>query len=164
MEELTEIWGVKENIAPLEIAARTIVMFFVALLLIRISGMRAFGKATAFDNIIAFLLGAVLSRGIIGATTFISTVVSGLVLVIIHRVLSLVSMDNKLIGNFIKGKKFVLYKDKSFIRKNLIKAGVSEDDIYDELRAELKTDNLEEVEEINMERTGTISFIKKKKE
>src|SRR5947209_8494309 len=68
MQELTEIWGVKENIAPLEIAARAFVMFFIALALIRISGMRAFGSGSAFDNIIVFLIGAILSRGVIAAT------------------------------------------------------------------------------------------------
>ena len=163
MEELTEIWGVKENIGPLEIAARAFVMFFIALLLIRISGMRAFGKGTAFDNIISFLIGGVLSRGVIAATPFISTVVAGLVIVLIHRILSLITLDNKLIGTIVKGKKYLLYKDGNFIRQNLVRAGVSEDDVRDELRTDLQIDNLQEIEEINLERTGSISFIKKKK-
>jgi uncharacterized membrane protein YcaP (DUF421 family) len=44
MEFLNEWWGINENITPLEIAARSAVMFIIALLLIRMAGMRPFGK------------------------------------------------------------------------------------------------------------------------
>lgn len=60
---MNEWWGINENISPLEIAARSAVMFIVALLLMRMAGMRRFGKGEPFDNIITFLIGGILSRG-----------------------------------------------------------------------------------------------------
>ena len=39
MKFLTEWWGINQNISPLEIAARSAVMFLVALLLMRATGM-----------------------------------------------------------------------------------------------------------------------------
>ncbi len=72
MKFMNEWWGVNENISPLEIAARSAVMFLIALLLMRMAGMRPFGKGEPFDNIITFLIGGILSRGVVGATPFFS--------------------------------------------------------------------------------------------
>src|ERR1043165_1576056 len=96
--DITEIWGNNDNIGPLEIAARSVVMFVYLTILLRISGMRPFGKGDVFDNILTFLLGAVVARGIVGATPFISACVSGIVLVGIHTLLSKLTIYNKLIG------------------------------------------------------------------
>lgn len=70
MQFLNQWWGIQENISPIEIAERSAVMFIIALILIRISGMRPFGKGNGVDTIITFLIGAILSRGIVGATPF----------------------------------------------------------------------------------------------
>ncbi|MGN6165564.1 MAG: hypothetical protein ACTHOF_13585 [Flavisolibacter sp.] len=80
MEFLNQWWGINENISPLEIAARSAVMFLIALVLICMSGMRPFGKGNGVDTIISFLIGAILSRGVVGATPFFSTVASAVVI------------------------------------------------------------------------------------
>lgn len=67
---LTEFWGVNEHISLLEIIARSIVMFLVTFGIIRFTGMRPFRKNAPFDMVIAFLIGGVLSRGVVGATPF----------------------------------------------------------------------------------------------
>lgn len=163
MEELNKIWGINEDLTVLEIAARGIVMFFVALLLIRISGMRAFGKTTAFDNIITFLIGGVISRGVVGATPFLSAVAGGLVIVLVHRLLSIWAVYSKAAGKMVKGEGFLLYKDGNFFEKNLLRTGVTKHDIFEELRVRLHLTHLDRIEEIRLERTGKISFIKKLK-
>jgi len=57
-------------------AARSVVVFVITLLLLRISGRRSFGLRTPLDNIISIILAAVLSRAIVGASPFFSMVVS----------------------------------------------------------------------------------------
>ena len=67
---ITEIFGSGEDLSPMQMAARAFVMFFIALLLIRLAGMRVFGIRTAFDNILVIMLGAILSRGVAGSSPF----------------------------------------------------------------------------------------------
>jgi len=163
MKFLTEWWGINQNISPLEIAARSAVMFLVALLLMRATGMRPFGKGEAFDQIIAFLIGGILSRGVVGATPFISTIVSMVVIVLIHKVLAKLSIYSKWFGAAVKGKKLLLYRDGRFIRKNMDSVDITENDILEDLRLEAQLANLDTIEEVYMERTGKISFVKKEK-
>lgn len=161
MEFLNHWWGIKEDIGPLEIAARSAVMFLIALMLLRISGMRPFGKGNGVDTIISFLIGAILSRGVVGATPFISTVVSAIVILFIHNMVTKLCVRNEWIERIIKGRRYTLYKSGSFIKHNMSRADVSEKDIYEELRIQCQMNLLDKIEEVNMERTGEISFVKK---
>jgi uncharacterized membrane protein YcaP (DUF421 family) len=161
MEFLNQWWGINENITPLEIAARSAVMFLVALILIRVSGMRPFGKGDGVDTIISFLIGAILSRGVVGATPFFSTIVSAIVILFIHKLMTKLSLYNTWFERSVKGKTFLLYKNGSFIKDNMKKADVSEKDIYEELRIQCQLGELDQIKEVYMERTGEISFVKK---
>jgi uncharacterized membrane protein YcaP (DUF421 family) len=162
MRFLNDWWGINENITPLEIMARSAVMFIIALALIRMAGMRPFGKGESFDQIITFLIGAILSRGIVGATPFFSTVASVLVIILIHKLFSKLSIYNRLIGKLTKGNSYLLYKDGNFVKENMNKANISDNDIYEELRLQCKSEEMDNIKEIYLERTGKISFINKK--
>lgn len=161
MKFLNEWWGINENISPLEIAARSAVMFVVALLLMRMAGMRPFGKGEPFDNIISFLIGGILSRGVVGATPFFSTVASMVVIIIIHKILAKLSIYSKWFGSKVKGEKVLLFSNGVFIKKNMDSANITEHDILEDLRLEVQLGSLEKIEEVYMERSGKISFIKK---
>lgn len=158
--DITEVWGNKEAIGPLEIAARTGVMFVYMLVLLRITGLRAFGKGDVFDNILTILFGAILARGIVGATPFVSAMVSGLVLSLMHLLLSKLTFYNKTLGRIIKGKPLPLYKDGQFEKANMKKTCMTEHDIMEELRINLQKNSLTDIEEVQLERTGEVSFVK----
>jgi uncharacterized membrane protein YcaP (DUF421 family) len=163
MKFMNEWWGINENISPLEIAARSAVMFLIALLLMRMAGMRPFGKGEPFDNIITFLIGGILSRGVVGATPFFSTVISMVVIIIIHKALAKLSIYNKWFGARVKGEKILLYRDGSFMKKNMAKTNITENDILEDLRLVAQADSLNAIKEVYMERTGEISFVKQEK-
>lgn len=161
MKFLNDWWGINENISPLEIAARSAVMFLIALLLMRMAGMRPFGKGEPFDDIITFLIGGILSRGVVAATPFFSTIISMVVIILIHKLLAKLSVYSKWFGAKVKGEKVLLYRDGTFMRKNMDRANITEHDILEDLRLEVQMGNLEKIQEVYMERSGKISFIKK---
>jgi uncharacterized membrane protein YcaP (DUF421 family) len=161
MKFLNDWWGINENISPLEIAARSAVMFLVALLLIRLAGMRPFGKGEPFDQIISFLIGGILSRGVVGATPFFSTIASMVIIILIHKTLAKLSVYNKAFGAQVKGKKILLYQDGKFFRRNMNRVNITENDILEDLRLEVQLGSLDKIKEVYMERTGRISFVEK---
>lgn len=161
MKFMNEWWGINENISPVEIAVRSALMFLIALLLMRMAGMRPFGKGEPFDNIITFLIGGILSRGVVAATPFFSTVISMVVIILIHKLLAKLSIYSKWFGAKVKGEKVLLYRDGMFIQKNMSKVNITKHDILEDLRLEVQLANLEKIQEVYMERSGKISFVKK---
>ena len=161
MEVINYLFGEGKDINALQMGCRAFAMFFIALFLIRLSGMRTFGIKSAFDNCVIIMLGAVLSRAITGASAFFPTVTAAVVLVFIHKILAIISVENKTLSHLIKGSPVSVYKDGVLNSKNLRKCNISFGDIMEAVRIELNTNNLDDVEEIIMERTGKISIIKK---
>jgi quercetin dioxygenase-like cupin family protein len=51
-----------KDLNSLQMTCRAIVSFFLTLVLIRIAGIRTFGKKTPFDNVVAIMLGSIFSR------------------------------------------------------------------------------------------------------
>jgi uncharacterized membrane protein YcaP (DUF421 family) len=161
MEVINYLFGTGKDLTALQMGCRAFVLFFIALALMRISGMRAFGIKSAFDTCVIIMLGAVLSRAITGASAFFPTVVAAIVLVGVHKILAILSVNNQTLSHLIKGNPISLYKEGVLNSKNLRKSNLSFGDIMEEVRRELKANNLDEVEEIFMERNGKISIIKK---
>jgi uncharacterized membrane protein YcaP (DUF421 family) len=161
MKFLNEWWGIHEDITPLEIAARSAVMFIIALLLIRMAGMRPFGKGESFDKIITFLIGAILSRGVVGATPFFSTIVSVIVIILVHKLFSKLSIYSKWFGEKVKGKNIILFTDGKFIEEDMKKVNITRHDIEEELRLQMQSESFEKISKVYLERTGEISFVMK---
>jgi uncharacterized membrane protein YcaP (DUF421 family) len=163
MDILIPFWNNKAEIGLLETAARAAVMFTILLTIIRIAGMRPFGKETPLDILLTILLGSVAARGIIGATPFFSSVAGCIVLVGIHRLLARITFFSQQVGKQVKGEPKLLYKNGSFIQEHMKHTNITENDIMEELRASLHMNSLSGISEIYFERTGQISFIQKDK-
>jgi len=155
------LFGSGEDLNPLQMSVRSFLMFFIALALIRFGGMRIFGKKTAFDYIIIIMLGAVLARGVVGASPFLSTVVAAAVMVLIHKVLALLSMRFVAVDKVVKGIHRTLYKDGEIKQKNMKRAAISHDDLLESVRIEINQNSFDDVQEIKIEKNGELSVIKK---
>src|SRR4051812_28309879 len=70
---------------------RAVVMFFITLLLIRLSGRRSFGQMSPLDACVTVLLGAVLSREVVGASSFGGVIAASTAMVVIHRLIGMAS-------------------------------------------------------------------------
>jgi len=162
MEWIKIIFGEGSDLNCLQMSCRAVVTFFVTLVLIRIAGIRTFGKRSAFDNVIMILLGSVLSRAVVGASPYIPTVVGCLAFVLVHWVLAWLSLYNDTIGKWVKGERESLYADGKFNEKNMKRSRLSNKDVEESVRVKINAESFEDVKEIYVERSGELSVIKKK--
>lgn len=163
MDWIIKIFGEGKDLNVLQMTCRGIVVFLIALILIRISGRRSFGMRTALDNIIVVLLGAVLSRAVVGASPFIPNIVACTFIVITHRLLGFLVTKSTIIARIVEGKKILLFEDGHFIDHKLGRALASEEDALQGVRKSALTEDLDDIDKIYMERNGEISAIRKKK-
>ena len=164
METINYLFGEGEKLNMLQMSMRAFAMFFIMLVLIRFTGRRAFAKKSSFDNIIVIMLGAVLARGVVGASPFWSTVAASVVMVAMHRITAWLAVKNRSVEKLIKGEYINLYDHEKFVNNNLAKTGISKNDLHESLRLETKKDSLEDIESAYLETNGRISFILKKEE
>jgi uncharacterized membrane protein YcaP (DUF421 family) len=164
MDTINFLFGEGEKLNMLQMSMRAFAMFFIMLVLIRFTGRRAFAKKSSFDNIIVIMLGAVLARGVVGASPFWSTVAASVVMVAMHRITAWLAVKNRSVEKLIKGEYINLYDREKFVDNNLAKTGISKNDLHESLRLETKKDTLDEIETAYLETNGRISFILKKEE
>jgi uncharacterized membrane protein YcaP (DUF421 family) len=144
-----------------QMSIRAVIVFFVALIIMRIGSQRIFGKHTAFDIVLGIIYGSVLSRAITGNSPFIPTLCAALVLVLLHRFLAFMAYSTSgPIGNLIKGKPVMLVKDGKVQEEELKKNSLTENDLQEAMRKGGVT-KVEDIESACLERSGDISVIKK---
>ncbi|WP_101683681.1 hypothetical protein [Cupriavidus pauculus] len=85
------VFGAGRDLAWYQMCARAALVFVATWLLLRVAGRRTFAQKTAFDLCIVLLLGAVLSRAVVGASPLAGTLAAAVVLVFMHRFVCLLS-------------------------------------------------------------------------
>jgi len=162
MEWIETIIG-KENhvIAWWQVGIRGFLMFFVAWVLVRIAGIRTFGKRSAIDIITLFMLGAMLARPIPGTVPFLPTVFAALIVVCLHRLLAVLAYHWKGFGKIIKGKNVVIYENGDFCKDIMSRHSITEEEVIESVRKCLHTEDLSHVEKVYFEPSGRINVLTK---
>jgi uncharacterized membrane protein YcaP (DUF421 family) len=161
METIISIFGSGKDLTVMQMSYRAIIVFVVSLLLIRISGRRSFGVRTPLDNIIVILLGALLSRAIVGASGFLPVIVSSFVIVVVHRCCAWLIVHHKTMARIFEGKKILLFENNNFLKKNMDKGLVCKEDVMEGIRRSALTEDIQQIDRVFMERNGEISAVKK---
>lgn len=160
MATLSALFGQGNDLGPAQMGLRALAIFFIALILIRISGRRSLGQRSPFDYSIGLLLGAVLSRAVVGASPFIATVTACLVLVAIHRLLAWLGTRYPAVERLIEGTERELYRHARFDPLQLRKALITKRDLLEAVRQQTGTETLDGVKALILERNGEISVIR----
>ena len=161
MEFLYQLFGTGKDLTIVQMTARAIVVFIITLILIRISGRRSFGLHTPLDNIITIMLGAVMSRAIVGASDFLPVMASSTILVLIHRFFAYLMVHHPGFSKLVAGEKMLLFQGGGFLQRNMDRAQIGKEDILQEVRKAALTEDLQSIEKIYIERNGEISSVKK---
>ena len=161
MENISRYFGSGDVLTPSQMALRASVVFLIAIVLLRISGRRSFGLHMPIDNVISILLGAILSRGVVGASPFWSTIAASLALVCLHRIFGMLAIYNKTFDLFVKGKEKIVYDNGEFNIQNMHRCMLTHEDLMEGVRAASHSDSLENIRTVYVERDGKISVVKK---
>jgi uncharacterized membrane protein YcaP (DUF421 family) len=160
MELIHEIFGSGKDLSISQMTCRGVLVFFIMLFMLRLSGRRSFGLGTPLDNIITISLGAILSRAIVGVSPFLPVVVTCFVIVILHRVIGYITAHNRKIHSFIDGNKILVYERKNVIRKNMDRVLINEEDLMRGIRKAASTEDMNKIDKVYMEANGELSVIK----
>ncbi|MEJ7928622.1 YetF domain-containing protein [Ramlibacter sp. AN1015] len=144
--------------------ARAVVVYLFAIVLVRLGEKRFIGKSTAFDVLLAIMLGSVLSRAITGSSPFVPSLAASLGLVAMHFLLAAIAFRSHRFGGWIKGESRLLVSDGRILWDNMRKSHVSEGDLMLALRENGKTDDLARVRVARLERSGSISVLLRENE
>lgn len=162
MNTLVALFGEGRNLDALQMGMRSLVVFVLALVLVRISGRRSFGQRSPFDYVVGFLLGAILSRAVVGASPFVPTVVASLVIVVLHRALAWARVHSRALERMVVGIEREVFHHGCFDEKQMGAALITETDIYESVRQSLGARDLARVEAAILERNGQLSVIRKR--
>jgi len=148
-----------EELTPGQMALRAVLTFVVTVAIIRLGNKRLFGKGTAFDLVVAIMIGSVMSRAITNASALLATWLAGVVLVAMHWLLATLSYHLDWFGPLVKGNPVLLVKDGQIQPDGMREGGVSQADLDQALRAEGSEPDPSGVRLAYMERDGSISVV-----
>lgn len=150
--------------SALQIAARTVLVYLAAVVLVRVGEKRFIGKNTAFDLILGIMFGSVLSRGINSSGDLAAALAAGVSLVGLHWLFAVVSFHSNRIGTLLKGNTRKLIDDGAVQWDQMQRSHISRDDLLGALRFNGNVDDPEKVQTAYLERSGDISVMKRETE
>lgn len=147
-----------------QLVLRTVIVYVVALAIIRIGKRRFMGSYTTFDILLGFIVGSILSRAITGTVRFIDAIIIVVALMILHWAIAALSYYSDYFGDIIKDKPRKLIVDGEIIEDALQKSKIGKHDLMQALREEANLDSPDKVKTAYLERDGNITVIAKAKE
>lgn len=144
-------------------ALRAVIVYAVTLVLVRLGSRRLLAKPSAFDVIVAIMLGSIMSRAINGSAPFAPTLAAGAVLLLMHWAFAMLAVRVHWLSASLKGARIVLVRDGKVLGDGMRRAGITDEDLAEALRLQMHDDDPSKVEAAYMERSGDISVIPHKR-
>ena len=139
-------------------ALRATFVYLFLLIVVRLLGKREIGATSAFDLVVALILGEVVDEIIYGDVTVLQGVVAIVVVAIWHLINSWASFKSDIIDKLTGAPPTVVVKNGQIQRKNLAKERLNEDELFSEMRM-MGVDDVKEVKQATLEPNGKISVI-----
>ncbi len=143
-------------------ALRTVLVYAVMLVLVRLGSRRLLAKPSAFDVIVAIMVGSIMSRAINGSAPFVPTLVAGAVLLFMHWAFAVLAVRMHWLSVSLKGTRIALVRDGRVLQEGMRRANITEEDFAEVLRLQVHDDDLSKIQAAYMERSGAVSVIPKK--
>ena len=140
-------------------AARGLLVYIVMLVVIRLLGKRTVGNFTAFDLLVALMLGEVVDEIIYGDVTIAQGMVAIVVVAAAKYVTAWLSYASHALNRLLEGTPRELVKHGELVREGLRAELLSEEEVQAALRLH-GIDDMSKVKSAVMEVDGVVSVIK----
>src|SRR5919202_2500634 len=107
------------DVGAVQMALRTVVIYALSLLIVRLGSKRFLSEATAFDVIVGIMLGSVMSRAINSSAPLFPTLLTGVVFIGLHWSLAALAFHTDWFGSLVKGNPVLLIKDGKIQRQGV---------------------------------------------
>ncbi len=158
MQDLRQLIDASNDLSVAAMAIRALIVFCFTLIFLRVAGRRSFGQRSAFDLCITVLLGAILSRAIVGASSMPPTLAAGAVLVLLHRLIGMLVTRWAWLDDLISGTERLLVRDGRKDPHQMRAGLISDRDIDVALRKKADGATLDHVARAVLERNGEITI------
>jgi uncharacterized membrane protein YcaP (DUF421 family) len=142
----------------LVVFVRTIVLYLVALLVMRMTGKRSLDKMNAFDFVVAVTFGSVVAIGMEADNKFVPSVVPIVLLGLLQWGMSRLNIEVPAVEGVTRGRAAILVRDGKPDKKALKGERVTDLELAMALR-ELGFSRLADVSEARLETTGKVSAL-----
>lgn len=139
------------------VLARSLIVFFYLLLLLRVAKRRFLAQRDPLDVLLAFLLASMISRAINGSAPFLETLAGGLLLVLLHRLLTQLCFRSRIVEHALKGEADVVVKDGQLVTAALARHALSQEDLSADLRLTAHSGEWTTLKCARLERNGRLS-------
>jgi uncharacterized membrane protein YcaP (DUF421 family) len=140
-------------------AARAFAVYVLMLIVIRALGKRTVGNFSAFDLLVALMLGELVDEIIYGDVRFLQGTVAIVTIASITYADSWLAYTNRRLEQLIEGKPTIVVRDGEFDRDGMRRERMNETDVLGHLR----TQGIQDMREVHLaivEHDGTVSILK----
>lgn len=142
-----------------DIVLRTVVIYLVLLVGLRLAGKREIGQMTVFDLIVLLLIANAVQNAMVGPdTSLLGGVLAAIVLIALNALVARLSLRFPRLRRLVEGEPTLIVLHGKTIKPNLRREGLDEEILAAALR-EHGLSELKEVEMAVLETDGTISVI-----
>lgn len=130
-----DIFGTMGAVTWTQECARAVLILVYGIVALRLAGRRIFGKWSALDIVMSFVVGSNLSRALTGNAPLAGTLAATTLLFVLHWLLSQAVARSKALSKLLEGETVRLGADGRIDRVLLMRHAVSEADLNEALRA-----------------------------
>ncbi|MBP0599852.1 DUF421 domain-containing protein [Herbaspirillum sp. LeCh32-8] len=155
-----DLLGKSDELDASSMVVRALLVFLATLLFLRTAGRRSFGQGSAFDLCLMVLLGAILSRAVVGASAMLPTLCAGATIVLLHRLLAMLLIRWPGLDDLLSGRERILIRDGKEQPREMHAGLISRHDLKTALRKTGNGADLDQVVLAVLERNGEISVVR----
>lgn len=143
------------------IVLRTLVVYAVLLIALRLAGKREIGQMTPFDLVVLLVISNAVQNAMVGPDNSLNGgILAALCLLVVNNIVSRLGLSSRWLHTELVGQPALLVSDGHVIEQHLRHEGVSVDEVMEALR-EHGIDDLRSVKMAVLEVDGTISIVPK---